>query len=409
MGADWNAMRPWLRTRSHRLWSRFPAEVRPDTILTPLLFLEGPREERDTRDQDRACTLPHGGLVVMHGRGERHLRFLRDEVAPLLESVPLAFLVDADARTLHPARDPGVSLPLERLPSILRSTVSASAADAYAEGLDQLTAEQASALEELPTREEVETYLHEAKVIGRIADAAARAEAAPLRLWEAMLWRGWNYRWELVAGEIPLVGELWSPLAANRTLVQCVEDAERAFSERASDERGWIRCGPMRMQQTGTQVEIRFRPGPADRRAAFLPAARMPGDEGPASLWGALVAGGGSGKTEMMASYTESVIEVGDAATAEVVAQGLAAEIVRCVGAQVVVRGETDDQGAWPERAGSAWHVYHRERYVSVLMPMGRDDHLPWDVQSGLHLSDDFMMSRFRTKSSTTGESIHQS
>lgn len=28
------------------------------------------------------------------------------------------------------------------------------------------------------------------------------------------------------------------------------------------------------------------------------------------------------------------------------------------------------------------------------LMPLGRDAHLPWDIQARLQLSDDFMMSR---------------
>ena len=385
-------MRPWLHTRSHRLWSRFPVEVRPDTILTPLLFLDGPR---GGGDEDRSCTLPHGGLVVMHGRGERHMRFLLDEVAPLLVDVPLAFLLDADSGALHPARDRRVCLRLNQLPSILRSSVIGFAADEYADVIDRFTEEQATAILELPTHEEVEVYLSDPETITRVADAAARAEGAPLRLWEAMLWRGWNYRWELVAGEIPLIGELWSELAANRSLLQCVEDAERAFSERASDERGWIRCGPMRMRQTGSQVEIRFRPSPADRRAAFLPRARLAGDDARPSLWGVLAAGGGSGKTEMMESYTESVVEV-DPVTAPTVAQELAAEIVRCVGAEVIVCGERDEGGAkWPEAPSSAWHVHHWKDYVSVLMPLGRDAHLPWDIQAGLHLSDDFMLSRF--------------
>lgn len=98
----------------------------------------------------------------------------------------------------------------------------------------------------------------------------------------------------------------------------------------------------------------------------------------------------------MMASYTESIIEVDPATSAASIAQELAAQIVRCVGAQVVVRDDSDAGGAArPERDGSAWHVHHRERYVSALMPVSRDAHLPWDIQAGLRLSDDFMMSRF--------------
>ena len=44
--------------------------------------------------------------------------------------------------------------------------------------------------------------------------------------------------------------------------------------------------------------------------------ARLPGDDARVSLWGVLVAGGGNGKTEMMAGYTESIVEVDPATSA---------------------------------------------------------------------------------------------
>lgn len=330
------------------------------------------------------------------GRGHDHMHFLLDEVAPLLVDVPHAYVLDADAGLVHSAKEPHRARSVEEVPALIEEAAihrrdSSDDTASFCEA-------QARAFDDLPSPDEVEAYLSSPTTKERIADAAARVEAAPLRLWEAMLWRGHNYRWELVAGEVPLVGELWSELAANRTLLRCVEDAERGFGAGAFDEGGWIRCGSARMRQRGTQVEIRFRPSAADRLVAFAPHARLLGEDAVPSLLGVLLAGGENGKTEMLGSYTESIAEVPPRVDVAEVAHTLADEIRRWVGANVVVSGEADRAGSrWPEKHDDAtWHVHHWKRWVAVFMPLGRASHLPWDIQAGLHLSDEFLLHRMR-------------
>jgi hypothetical protein len=154
------------------------------------------------------------------------------------------------------------------------------------------------------------------------------------------------------------------------------------------------------MRQRGTRVELRVRLSPADRRVAFLPRAQLPGEDALPTLWGALLAGGGKGKTELIAGYTDSIVEIHPAQSREHVALALADDIRRITGAEVVVAGE--GPGApplrWPSEPGDAWHVHHWNRWVAVLMPMRRADYLPWAIHSGLHLSDDFLFWHWRRR-----------
>jgi hypothetical protein len=392
MAADWDALGPILHTWGEfSIWSRFSTEVAPDLIVTPFLF------GRDPYKGNVAYTAVPKGLVVLHGRGEDHLRMLLEEVGPRLH-LPFAFVLDADERLLHNVNDRRV-MPLDRLSMMARAAVLAFAGgdecwglDAWCKGLDR-------GLEQLPTVAEVTELLGHPEVVEQMAETAKRIEAAPLRLWEAMFWRGENYRWELIAGEVPLVGELFSTLAADRTLLRCVADAEHAFGVHADERNGWIHCGPMRMQRRHTRVEIRFTLSPADRRVAFLPQSVVEGEEAEGeqampSLFGGLLCGGDNGKTEMMSGYTHSTLEVSNPPA---VVRHLAEEIRRCTGASVIEAGAGDDDKLpWPREPSDDWHVLWSERWVYVLTPMHRDNALPWDVHAGLGLSEAMFFERFR-------------
>lgn len=405
-GADRNVFFPMYDGERLRLWSHFPVELAPDLIVTPMVF--GTPPEALSAGDDTVCTLPPRGLVVLQGRGDAHVSFLLDEVAPRLKDLTLAFIYDADRRRLRGASRPELWMEASQLPAIVRQVVAGFDGEHVARchgELDRVCGEVRRALDEMPTQGEVETFRALPEVERRVAEAARRFEGNPLRLWEAMLWRGESYRWELVNGEVPLLGELWSSLAANRTLLQCVADAERAFGQRATEDPAWIRCGPLRMRQRGTRVELRYRVSAADRRAAFMPASHIDGEDAMPSLFGALLAGGGKGKTEMMESYVDSVIMAHERHDPGDVAEHLADEIRRVTGAEATVERSSR---YWPHSSGEAWRVYFWKRYVYVYMPAGRAEHAPWDAQSGLHLSDDFVFWRWhrdRAAASANGPS----
>ncbi|MBA3452311.1 MAG: hypothetical protein H0T42_04350 [Deltaproteobacteria bacterium] len=382
MGSDSMAMMRSWPGGAFRFGPRFSVELAPDVIVVPLLH-------GDLRPPGHGCTIPTPRVLVMHGRGADHLELLSATIRPRLAGVPFAFVLDAD-RGLVEATSNGRhsgSYDVARLPELIADAARVEDCGGHREALIQ---ELRPAFGEMATGAQAEEMLASVPVRTRIADACTRAEAAPLRLWEAMSWRGHNYRWELVDGEVPLVGELWSSLAANRTLLQCVADAAHAFSVEADERAGWITCGPMRLRQQRTRVEIRFRLSDADRRAAFMPASRAPGDAAVPSLFGTLLAGGHQGKSELIHGYTESVIEVHPDLRPATVARSLVEEIRRCTGAIAIEHAF--DQGGEPE-AGSTddrWHVRSSDGYVSVLSPMHRAGRLPWEIHSGLGLSDDF-------------------
>lgn len=399
-GADRNVLFPMYRGERFRLWSYFSVEVAPDLIVTPMLFGTHP-QRADARASD-VCTLPPYGLVVLHARGEEHVRAFYEELAPRLRRLPFPFIYDADRRRLYDVRCADLWMEASQLPAIVRAVVAGYDGEHIERCpavLDSVVMGVQRALAEMPTSEEVATFRALPEVEARVAEAARRFEESPLRLWEAMLWRGENYRWELVNGEVPLVGELWSALAANRTLMRCVADAERAFEARASEDPVWICCGPFRMRQRGTRVEIRLRMSPADRRAAFLPTSQVEGEDAMPSLFGVLTAGGGKGKTEMTHGYIDSVVKVHESHQPRDVAEHLANEIRRITGAKATVRGSAR---YWPESEGEDWRVYWWNRYVYVYMPGSRANFAPWDAHSGLHLSDDFVFYRWHQEQRST-------
>jgi len=339
---------------------------------------------------------------------------LLDEVAPRLRDRPHAFILDADTGAVHHPANPTAQIRVEALPELIAAAVVECDPTALRDGLltDWFTRSVREKLAGLPTRADVDSFYAEPEVQRRIADAAARAEATPMRLWDAMLWRGPNYRWELVGEEVPLVGELWSELAASRTLAQCVTDAERAYGVPATESAGWIVCGAVRARRQGSRVELRLRVSGADRRAAFLPSSRLAGDDEMPSLFGVLLTGGGKGKTQLSADgYADSVMKVARGQKARVVAEHLAAEIRRIVGVEAIVVRE----GSAGPAVEGAWRVEWYEKYVTVQMPMDRDGWIAWDITMGLNLSDDFVMwhsaerrSRQSTAANATDQRAHE-
>lgn len=409
MAADWDATPCLVEGERISLSGRFSLEVAPDLIVTPLLH----GHRRDVRGSGYTH-LPLGPLVL-HARGEAHLRVLLDEVAPRLRESPHAFVLDADTGTVHRPANPAERLEVDALPELITAAVRGSDPtalrhDATADWFTRSTREKLAAL---PTRADVEEFYAQPEVRQRIADAAARAEATPMRLWDAMLWRGTNYRWELIGEEVPLVGELWSELAASRTLAQCVTDAERAFGAGATEAAGWIVCGAVRARRLGSRVELRLRVSGADRRAAFLPASGAAGDGEMPSLFGALLPGDGKGKTQLSSDgYADSVMMVAPTQSARATAEHLAGEIRRVVGAEATVAREGGAGRAARRKACAAtgaWRVEWYEKFVTVQMPMDRDGWIAWDITKGLHLSDDFVMgdtTEQRSQQESTAEAV---
>lgn len=384
--ADRNVRFPLYEGARMRLWSHFSVELLPDLILTPLVFGTTPRSQRVS--DEGVCTVPPYGVVVLLGRGDAQMRMLLDEVAPRLHDFTFAFVYDADQRRLYPVARREIWMDPSQLSPIVRQVLAGYEGEHIAvRELDRVCHEVDRAVHAMPTADEVAMFRAEPAIARRVDELARRLEETPLRLWEAMLWRGEHYRWELVNGEVPLVGELWSALAANRTLMQCIADAERAFGERATEDAAWIHCGPLRLRQRGTRVEMRHRVSPADRRAALMPAARVEGDAAMPSLFGALLAGGFDGKTEMLAGFAASVILVPEGLRAGDVAEHLAGEVRRVTGAQAAVVAAEEGR---PRRGDQAWMVRHWERYVAVYTPMARAQCAPWDALAGAQLPEDF-------------------
>jgi hypothetical protein len=397
--SDWNVVHPILDLGRFELWARYPAEIAQDLIVTPMLF--GTIYEGAERGD--VYTQPPCDFVLLHARDEAHLGALLDDVAPRLGALPDAYVLDANTGVVYDASRPGARLDLDAVVSGLAAVMRRRGVSGFGDVsvANAFVRSQRAVFEGLATGTQVETFRALPETGVRIAEVAAQAEANPLRLWEAMFWRGENYRWDLLRGECPLVGELWSDLAANRTLLRCVADAEHAFGVGADESRGWITCGPLRLRQRGSRVEIWFRMSPADRRAAFLPQTEVPGEDAMPSLLATLCAGGMNGKTEMLDGYTESVILAHPRLHAADVAGHLAEEIRRVVGAEVHLDAPDAEGGVaeHPEEPADAWRVRWWKRYVSVLTPMHRADSLPWEIHTGLHLAEDFMLWKMRQRS----------
>ena len=112
------------------------------------------------------------------------------------------------------------------------------------------------------------------------------------------------------------------------------------------------------------------------------------------SLFGALIAGGHQGKSELIHGYTESVVQVHPDLHPGAVASALAEDIRRCTGSIAIEHAFDEDSEPDPGSTDDRWHVRSGDGFVSVLSPMHRAGRLPWEIQSGLGLSDDFCAHR---------------
>lgn len=356
-----------------RLWSRFPVELAPDLIVNPHLFDWPASARRGTRGENGRDVYTCAGapeVVVFAAVSEAHRRFLEDEVVPRVhEHVRFVALVDFEADQLRfaPLR-PERSLSAEHLAPLLR----------MAWGRERVPDGSFADLGKRP-EESFETAFFGPD--DERPEDIVKLEAHPLRLWEAFFWRGHTYRYDLIDGETPLVGDLRSPLAANRTLLQLVKDAERLEGERAAEREGWIHCGRFRLRQMERLVEVRVRLSPADVRAALMPTAKVPGDEELPSVLGALMAGGDNGKTELWNGFTWSTVEAASAARARDTAHALREVLERWTETKAtVIEGGRFDL---PEESREEWFLVQHERWLTAYVPFARHDCLPWEVHSG--------------------------
>ncbi len=350
-----------------RVWSRFPLELAPDLIVSPHLF-DWPESAQTGSSAYTCAAVPD--VVVFSVVSPMHRRFLEETVVPRVHDyVRVVVLVDFEANEMavaHLGASPPIAV--NHLATVLREAWGHNriAEGRFAEICQTETPDEASFLyapgDDHP-------------------DDPARCEATPVRLWEAFFWRGHTYRYEVIDGEVPLVADLRSPLAANRTLMQCVKDAEGLEGVRASEATGWIRCGRFRMRHEERWVEIRARLSPTDLRAAFMPQTRVHGDEALPSVVGALVAGGDNGKTEMMDGFTWSTIELASPAQCREAARSLAESIKRWTGSDVRLHAGY----AWRhlKEHRDAWHIGRQSKWLSVYVPFWREVCLPWDVAVG--------------------------
>jgi hypothetical protein len=352
-----------------RLWSRFPLELAPDLIVCPHLFDWPASAPRGTRGRDVYTCAAAPEVVVFSAVSPAHRRFLEEEVVPRVrEHVRFVALVDFEADQLGFAPLGGPMLPAAHLAPLLE----------MAWGRERVAAGAFSELGRAPESGFEEMFFGPDD---ERPEDAARCEAHPLRLWEAFFWRGHTYRYEVIDGEIPLVGDLRSPLAANRTLLQLVRDAERFEASRAGEHEGWIRCGRFRMRQQGRLVEVRARLTPADARAALMPVARVPGDDQLPTLLGALMAGGDNGKTELWNGFTWSTIQLASAAQSREAAHALADAIERWTETKATV--STGDAFKLPEESREEWFLVPHREWLTVYVPFAREECLPWQVSAG--------------------------
>jgi hypothetical protein len=353
-----------------RLYAGFPLEIAPDLIVCPHLFdwPLGARNGRGRRDVHTCAGRPR--VAVFSVVSDLHRRFLQELVPRIAASIDQIVVVDFQRDTLLATASGQKELraTADQLPLVLRRAWSS-------------IGHPKDAFEELANPPEAgwEDWFFGPEE--ERPEDAARCEASPLRLWEAFFWRGHTYRYELVDGEVPLVGDLRSPLAAERTLRQCVSDAQRLEGEAATEREGWRQCGRFRMRQEGRIVEIRARLTPADARAAFGLLTRVPGDKGGPSLLGALMAGGDNGKTELVNGWTWSTCRLGSATQSQRVARELAESIRRWTETPATIhRGKNF---SLPEESREEWFVRPRDEWLTVFVPFGRAHYLPWEVQEG--------------------------
>lgn len=345
------------------VWSRFPLELDAQNIVTPHLYAWR-RTGRLSRD---GGTIAEPALFTLFAhRSLAHREFLQTEVVPrVLRRCPHVALVDSEARTFEVAGTVASSArPLAELGGVLRRWTG-----------------DVEAFERYDLSSELDRY---EQLLGRTTtevstETAEQLERAPLRLWEALFLRGHADRYELLNGEVALVGDLGTGLAANRSLIQCTKDAEVYCGGKATEARGWIEAGQFRLRNQGPLLELRVCLNPADIRVAFMPRALMGGAETPPSLIGALLAGGDNGKTELMHGYTWSSIRCRNAEEVGELSVRFAEEIRRWTGAEA--RGPTEVGSGYPDARDSSWHLRTWAGDVNLLevfVPMYRDGLLPW-------------------------------
>jgi hypothetical protein len=345
--------------REYDAWSRFALEIDPANIVAPHLYAF-PRRPLSLAEDHEACTLEGPvDVAVFAYRLAQHREFLDAEVVPLVRRIcPHVLLADTRARTF---REVGTeaSVPLSELARVL----------------DHWTAPGTF---EPPDLDHYEAFFRLREDSDELTRLAARLENAPLRLWEMMFSRGFSGRYELLDNEVPLVAELGTELAANRSLMQCVRDAEAFCRCEAVDDHGWIRTGRFRMRQLGTILEVRVSLTAADVRVAFAPRGRKPGSDALPSLLGVLLAGGDNGKTELVNGFTWSTVICRDDAEVVVLSTSLREEIARWTGARAVVAQMTD----FPDDRDGTWMIsprpHPRHPLVTVYVPMQRDECLPF-------------------------------
>jgi hypothetical protein len=313
--------------------------------------------------------------MVLCAAGAAHRSFLEQEVVPRVsQHVRSVVLLDAGAGVV--GRAPlarGDWHPADQLAPILRAI--------WGEGcIDEQSLDDAWR----GPADDFERHIFAEPEV-RASDIA-RIETHPIRLWEALFWRGHGYRYELIDGEVPLVGELFSPLAANRTLMQLVSDAELLEGARAGEGAGWIRCGRFRLRQLEHRVEVRVRLSPADVRVAFGPQAIVPHDDGLPSVLGALMAGGDNGKTELWNGFTWSTIELADPTRSLQAAKHLAAELEAWTRARVTVA--TRHAFELPDEPREEWFLLPHEKWLTIYVPFGRQSCLPWEIHEGAFWRD---------------------
>jgi len=369
---DWHTFLDATRLRSVPcLWSRFPVELSADLIVCPHLYNRSPSAAHRPADDDVYTYAGSSNVMVFCSRGDAHRAFLIDEVIPRVqEHVPLVCLVDGDAARFAVAPIfPGGWRDLGELPPLL--------ARVYGEPV--MPPHVIEALERSRAGAPGPSVLYD---VPPSPARLALLERTPLRLWEALFWRGHTYRYEVVANEVPLIGELFSPLAANRTLVQLVSDAERLVGAPATERAGWHVVGPIRVRQLASQVEVRVRLSPADLRAAFLPQARLDGDDDLPSILGTMMAAGSKGKTELWNGWTWSTILSSSIERSRCVASHLQRQISAWTGAEATIVDA--DSFNLPDEFRDVWFIEVDERFLTVYVPFGRERSLAWAVHAGM-------------------------
>jgi hypothetical protein len=365
---DWHVFFGRVRSEKRDLWSRYPVELGPELIVTPHLFdWPATASWRGRHGQDVYTCAAAPEVAVFCARGEDHVRWLTEEVLPeVARRVRHVCLVEPEQDRFRFAPfEANASLPIQALGSRLRDLWGDPELDVSPfERLSHADGDDHAMFFRTPVAD---------------PDALRDLEEHPIRLWEALFWRGYTYRYELVAGEVPLVGDLGSPVAAARTAAQLATDAQALVREPIRGESDWARCGPFRWCVRGSRVELRVRLAPADVRVAFMPQERLPGSDALPSILGVLLAGGDNGKTELWDGWTWATAILESSREAEALASELAEVVANWTGAPTALTDRRTDGTDDPD----GWYFDAYDRYLRVSVPFRRRDLLPWRVASG--------------------------